>query len=218
MKRLDIREFLEQINEVRNVRGRVMEIVSEMPYLTQRVRALVRFSLSTQFQQMVPEKRTYTQILSALPKGFLSTSQVKAAETLSGGRAVATASASLVNDLEKTVQDQEITLFDDDNDPDPRFQLVACDTNLSYNLRRLRTRIGRQRDNDIVIQNERVSRHHAEIAREGNRLLILDQESRNGVWLNGWRISEPTELKAGDQIRIGRQQFTFSSKDPDNES
>ncbi len=92
-----------------------------------------------------------------------------------------------------------------------------ADTNLSYNLRRLRTKIGRQRDNDIVIQNDRVSRHHAEIAREGNRLLILDQESRNGVWLNGWRISEPTELKSGDQIRIGRQQFMFSSKDAANE-
>lgn len=217
-EKLDIREFLEQINEVRNVRGRVTEIVSEMPYLTQRVRALVRFSLSTQFQQMVPEKRTYTQILSALPKGFLSTSQVRAAETFSAGGAPSVApTSSTGKDPEKSFDDAQITQFDDDNDPDPRFQLVACDTNLSYNLRRLRTKIGRQRDNDIVIQNDRVSRHHAEIAREGNRLLILDQESRNGVWLNGWRISEPTELKSGDQIRIGRQQFMFSGKDAPNE-
>ena len=213
-EKLDIREFLEQINEVRNVRGRMMEIVSEMPYLTKRVRTLVRFSLSNQFQQMVPERRTYTQILAALPKGFLTTSQVIAKDTLSVPPEIATdPTAPGVGEPEFPTFDEQVTAFDDDNDPDPRFQLVACDTNLSYNLRRLRTRIGRQRDNDIVIQNERVSRHHAEIAREGNRLLILDQESRNGVWLNGWRISEPTELKRGDQIRIGRQQFTFSSKD-----
>jgi hypothetical protein len=47
---LDIRQFLEQLDEVRNVRGRVMEIVSEMPYLTQRVRALVS-SLSISFSK-----------------------------------------------------------------------------------------------------------------------------------------------------------------------
>ncbi len=53
-EKLDLREFLEQLNEVRNVRGRVAEIVAEQPYLTARVKDLVRFALSERFQCLVP--------------------------------------------------------------------------------------------------------------------------------------------------------------------
>lgn len=211
-EKLDIRQFLEQINEVRNVRGRVMEIVSEMPYLTQRVRTLVRFALSPQFQQIVPERRTYTQILSALPMNFLNSSQIRAVDEVERrlSRTTGGAKGSSSDDEIHTSEDL-ITLFDElddiENADEGLFQLVACDTNQTYALRRPLTSIGRQRDNDIVIPHERVSRHHAEIAREGSRIFIQDHSSRNGVWLNGWRISERTELKSGDQIRIGRQEF-----------
>jgi len=210
-EKLDIRQFLEQINEVRNVRGRMTEIVSEMPYLTQRVRTLVRFALSPQFQQIVPERRTYTQILSALPMNFLNSSQMRAVDEVEERRRKTGGAKGQSSDDEIHTAEDPITLFDElediENADEGLFQLVACDTNQTYVLRRSLTRIGRQRDNDIVIAHERVSRHHAEIEREGARLFIQDHSSRNGVWLNGWRISEKTELKSGDQIRIGRQEF-----------
>jgi Zn-dependent protease with chaperone function len=49
-EKLDITEFLEQINDVRNVRGHLTEIVTEQPYLTQRIKALIRYSFSEKFK------------------------------------------------------------------------------------------------------------------------------------------------------------------------
>ncbi len=71
-KQLDIREFLEQIKDVRTVGGRVTDIIAEQPYLTERVRHLVRFALSDQFRVILPEERAHTQILDALPQGFFT--------------------------------------------------------------------------------------------------------------------------------------------------
>lgn len=211
--KLDIREFLEQIHEVHNVRGRVTEIVAEQPYLTERVRALVRFSLSEQFQQIVPEKRTYTQILSALPQNFLSSTEIKAViETPPALSQLADQLTTTRSDSKLLTAADPITVLELENSLDFQLQLTATDTKQSHILRHCRTRIGRSRDNDIVINHDRVSRYHAEIIREGSRLLLTDHESRNGVWLNGWKISEPTELKSGDLIRIGGREFTFMVK------
>ena len=91
--------------------------------------------------------------------------------------------------------------------------LVRIDTRESYPLLFERTRIGRNRDNDIVIDSDRASRYHAEIVRNGDRVTILDHASRNGVWLNGWRVSSSAEMRLGDSIRIGKQEFTFTQKE-----
>jgi pSer/pThr/pTyr-binding forkhead associated (FHA) protein len=91
--------------------------------------------------------------------------------------------------------------------------LVAAGGEWSYTLRRLSTRIGRNSDNDIVIEGDRVSRYHAEIVREGDQMMVVDKKSRNGVWLNGARIKDSAPITSGDAIRIGRQEFTFVVKD-----
>jgi len=75
------------------------------------------------------------------------------------------------------------------------------------------TRIGRNSENDVVLNSERVSRYHAEIARQDDVFLIVDKGSRNGVWVNRQRVKNSTELKSGDVIRIGRQDFTFTVKE-----
>jgi Zn-dependent protease with chaperone function len=232
--KLDISEFLEQIRDVRNVRGRVTEIVAEQPYLTQRIRALVRFALSNQFQVIVPEKRTHTQILSALPQNYLSNApssssptplEVAAEQPLEAKRAAAAPIAATVTPalgqtmpdvpVEPEIEQQAVTAASEEspNDPDPNTMLIAVEGGQVHFVRRQRTRIGRNRDNDMVIVNDRVSRYHGEIVREGKRWLIIDKGSRNGVWLNGWRIATPTELKSGDRLRIGRQEFTFTVRD-----
>lgn len=200
--KLDIREFLKQLNEVRNVRGAVTEIVAEQPYLTKRIRALVTFAVSSEFRAIVPERRTHTQILSALPESFLNTEQLKAAEWEAERAEQMPSQASPVTSSDAyepaTVPDAET-----------RFQLVLVQTQSreTHAIAHNRTRIGRNRDNDIVIESDRASRYHAEIVRLDDRLLILDQGSRNGVWLNGWRISSAAEIRPGDAIQIGRQEF-----------
>ncbi|MCB9136654.1 MAG: winged helix-turn-helix domain-containing protein [Anaerolineales bacterium] len=73
--------------------------------------------------------------------------------------------------------------------------------------------IGRAVDCDIVITSPRVSREHAEIRREGRKLVLEDLNSANGTLLNEARVSEPATLRDGDVISIGGIRFTFY--DPD---
>ena len=54
------------------MRGHLTEIVAEQPYLTQRVRALVRFSLSERFGALLPERQSHTGILRSIPDTFVS--------------------------------------------------------------------------------------------------------------------------------------------------
>ncbi|RUA16027.1 MAG: hypothetical protein DSY55_04920 [Clostridia bacterium] len=63
--------------------------------------------------------------------------------------------------------------------------------------------IGRTPDNDVILQDLEVSRHHAFIKVRGQEAWLYDRDSANGTWLNGVRISSPQSLHAGDEIRVG---------------
>ena len=64
------------------------------------------------------------------------------------------------------------------------------------------TTIGRKPDNDIVIDNQAVSGHHAQIKVEGDSLFIEDLSSLNGTYLNSQRVSK-AELYNGDIVLLG---------------
>ena len=73
--------------------------------------------------------------------------------------------------------------------------------------------IGRAVESDVVITSARISREHAAIRRQGWRIILEDLGSTNGTFLNKERISNPMQLRDGDQIKIGDVLFTF--RDPD---
>jgi SARP family transcriptional regulator, regulator of embCAB operon len=81
-----------------------------------------------------------------------------------------------------------------------------------YALAGTATRIGRSSDNDIVLSDVKVSRHHAVITDNGTTFVITDLGSANGVRVRGQRIDPSAELGEGDPIRIGDQEFTFETK------
>jgi DNA-binding response OmpR family regulator len=62
--------------------------------------------------------------------------------------------------------------------------------------------IGRWEDNDVVIDDRWVSRHHAQVRREEGSYVIQDLESKNGTFVNGRRIAAPTPLADGDEIQM----------------
>lgn len=76
------------------------------------------------------------------------------------------------------------------------------------------TRIGRYLDNDLVVPDDKVSRHHAVINNAGTTHIITDLGSANGVHVNGVRIRATAELHDGDTIRIGGQVFVFQRYPP----
>jgi DNA-binding SARP family transcriptional activator len=78
-----------------------------------------------------------------------------------------------------------------------------------YRLNGATTRIGRLDDNDIVLDDNDVSRHHAVITDTGTGFVITDLRSTNGVEVHGKRIRGSATLEDGDRIRIGSQEFTF---------
>ena len=58
---------------------------------------------------------------------------------------------------------------------------------------------------DFVIDHPSISRMHAKLDMQGDRLMLSDLNSTNGVYLNGMRLSpnEVREIEEGDEIRFG---------------
>ncbi len=68
--------------------------------------------------------------------------------------------------------------------------------------------IGRSTKNDLSIDQESISRHHAKITFEGSGFRIEDLGSTNGTFVNDEPI-KTTALRDGDQVQIGRSILKF---------
>lgn len=73
-----------------------------------------------------------------------------------------------------------------------------------------RIEIGRALDCDISILEPGLSRKHAELEPDGDKLIIRDLGSVNGTWVNAEKIDE-VELKDGDQLQFDKVRFIVSS-------
>jgi hypothetical protein len=76
-----------------------------------------------------------------------------------------------------------------------------------------RLRIGRERGNDIVIRDARVSRAHAELSFERGFFVIRDLGSSNGTFVNGREV-KAAPLTEGAEIRVGNTVGRFSEELP----
>ena len=63
--------------------------------------------------------------------------------------------------------------------------------------------IGRHSENDIVLKDMGVSRHHATVEGREQKLLVFDTGSKNGTIVNGTKV-ESAELHHGDIVKIGK--------------
>lgn len=64
--------------------------------------------------------------------------------------------------------------------------------------------IGRGNDAAIRLDDDYVSTRHARIARSGDQWFVEDLGSTNGTYVGSARISQPTTLTLGAQVRIGK--------------
>ena len=71
--------------------------------------------------------------------------------------------------------------------------------------------IGRGLDNDLVIDDPRVSRHHAQITFRHSHYLLRDQRSTNGTFVNGQPV-ETVVLASGDRVSFGGFEMAFTQE------
>lgn len=72
--------------------------------------------------------------------------------------------------------------------------------------------IGRDTDNDIVVDNKLASRRHAIIQKIKDAYFLKDENSTNGTYVNSVKIPKDkyVRLNIGDQIQIGSTVFVIS--------
>lgn len=68
--------------------------------------------------------------------------------------------------------------------------------------------VGRDPGNTVVLTDASASRNHAQIFRDEERYLLVDQRSANGTFVNGERIDR-TRLQSGDEVAFGNVVFRF---------
>ena len=76
-----------------------------------------------------------------------------------------------------------------------------------------RTRLGRDASCHIRLSDPLVSGHHALIWVDRGVLLVRDEGSTNGTFLNDTRLpsGEPAPLRPGDKLRLGRTELTVAA-------
>lgn len=67
-------------------------------------------------------------------------------------------------------------------------------------------RVGRDAGSDVHLRDASVSRHHAEIEKRGDDWVIVDQNSGNGIRVDGQRTNQ-ANLLPGQQLHIGNLRF-----------
>ncbi|MPZ14489.1 MAG: DUF2662 domain-containing protein [Chloroflexi bacterium] len=86
--------------------------------------------------------------------------------------------------------------------PSARVLVVDGEDGQQLHVRRQPVRIGRGPDNDLVIRDIRVSRHHASVEPVVGGWIIRDLESTNGTYVDGQRVLE-TRVDAGAELSLG---------------
>ena len=83
----------------------------------------------------------------------------------------------------------------------------------SFPVRMGRNTIGRSSRSDIVVNDDQVSSHHADVVfrPDERRFIIMDHNSTNGTFVNGAEIPARKDLLSRDIVRVGKQKFIFQA-------
>lgn len=83
------------------------------------------------------------------------------------------------------------------------FQIALPDTGQALPLGDRPLSVGRGPTNDLVLADDAISWHHAQLWLEAGTAWVRDVGSRNGTFVNGERCVGSTRLAIGDTVRLG---------------
>jgi len=133
-----------------------------------------------------------------------------------------TAKPEIVNTAENKVEQDKITktnkppvTLTGTKKPDGKIKklsgwLVTFDLNpevTDFKLYEGKLKIGGDQSNEIVLDDPEVSDEHVLIFCRDNQILLQDELSANGTFVNGNKIDSRIELKDNDEIKIGKTSF-----------
>jgi pSer/pThr/pTyr-binding forkhead associated (FHA) protein len=84
----------------------------------------------------------------------------------------------------------------------------------TFNFSEETIKIGRDSAGDVFLDNPAISRHHVTVYLENGKLMVKDQGSANGTFLNGSQVNV-SEMKNGDIIGVGKFKIVVGYSDPD---
>jgi pSer/pThr/pTyr-binding forkhead associated (FHA) protein len=106
-----------------------------------------------------------------------------------------------------------------DIDDDKVYYLVIKQESLPqpeiYLLDRLTISMGRDVDNDIVLQEPEVSRHHMRMVLTEEGYAIEDLNTMNGTFVNDRRLAQQRVLRMSDRVRVGTRVQMWYTDNPD---
>ena len=82
----------------------------------------------------------------------------------------------------------------------------------NYRIEKPVINIGRQLSNDIIVEDKRVSRYHAQIKYQDGQFAIYDLGSTNGITINNTPHMRQHTLRNGDHFTIGSYDFYFERR------
>ncbi|HVV82831.1 MAG TPA: sigma 54-interacting transcriptional regulator, partial [Kofleriaceae bacterium] len=82
----------------------------------------------------------------------------------------------------------------------------------SWTFEKDEIRIGSMEDNDVVIDDDTVSRYHCKVVQEDTGYVLVDLRSTNGTFINKVRIRE-AYLKPGCTLGVGQTQLRFNARE-----
>ena len=95
----------------------------------------------------------------------------------------------------------------------PESAFLIVDGVKEFPLKKTVVNVGRRLDNDLVIDDPRVSRHHAQLRAIKSRYVLFDLNSSGGTFINGQRTSQ-TVLYPGDVISLAGVSMIFGQDIP----
>ena len=70
-------------------------------------------------------------------------------------------------------------------------------------------RVGRGEDQDVRLDDQRTSRQHAQFFYRGDHVLVRDQGSSNGTWLDDKRVGAAAAVTPGAIVRLGSTRVVY---------
>lgn len=119
---------------------------------------------------------------------------------------------SVIHEIDDRMSERSEDRSSQDRDRPTRLLIGRIDgQELQFPLFKERLTIGRSGQNDIQLNAQYISRRHAVILCDEDGPRIIDWGSKNGVAVNGVKISEQP-LRHGDKVTIGTAEFVFEER------